>query len=443
LHAPPMSGLFNRFFDLAACMNTIILLLNTLFLLATVFLCWKKTAVLKSVFLPALTVKVAMGILLGAIYTYYYTVGDTLVYVRDGNVIAQLARHDLSVYFQFLWSNETTEMLSHELILEEPRAVFLSKFVSFFSIVTGGNYWTISVYFSLISFFGCWYFVKQIHIHIPSVSWPAIVSFLFFPSIVFWTSGIIKESIAIGALSFIAGLLVNFWFTSKVRWGLWALAVVCGWVAWNLKYYFAAIFFSFVVATIIHKLIWSRRLMSFKGQSISWVIIFSLMIVISSFLHPNFSPTRFFRVIIENYQAFQVLSEPGDALRFGWMDEPNAKILYNAPAALFSGLYRPFVWEATDNFFQFWISIENFILAILTIVALRPIKQTTHSPHGILILAILMYVVILCILLTLSTPNFGTLSRYRTGYLPFFVLLLLSSPRIRSFMERSFNRLVR
>ena len=422
-------------------MSIFLLILNTLFLLTALFICWRQTVVLKAIFIPALTFKMTMGILVGVVYAYFYTVGDTLTYVRDGNVIAQLAFDNFASYIKFLWDNETVDVASHKLIFEEPRAIFMSKVVSIFSIVTGGNYWMISVYFSLISFFGCWYFVKQVHLYIPSITWPAVVSFLFVPSIVFWTSGIIKESLAIGALTFIAGLFVKFWFGSQVRWSSWILAGLAAWMAWNLKYYFAAIFFTIVITTIIHKLVWVRS-SSFRSHWIVWILTFSLLLSISSFLHPNFSPSRFFRVIVENYQAFQNISEPGDALRFGWMEKPSVKILYNAPAALFSGLYRPFLWEATDNFFQAWIGIENLFLAALTIVAFKSIKQTRRSPHRILLLAIAVYVVILCVLLTLSTPNFGTLSRYRTSYLPFFVLLLLSSPKINSFMERSFSRLV-
>jgi hypothetical protein len=221
-----MSGLFRRFFDLAACMSTILILLNIAFLLAGVFICWKKTGELKAVFIPALVFKVGMGVLLGMIYLYYYTAGDTLIYGRDGNVIAQLAFDDFSAYVRFLWHNEITATVAGKLTLEEPRAIFLSKFVSVFSILTNGNYWLISVYFSLMSFFGCWYFVRQVHLHIPSLIWPAVISFFFFPSIVFWTSGIIKESMAIGALAFIAGLLIRFWFSSPIHWSSWIAAAL-------------------------------------------------------------------------------------------------------------------------------------------------------------------------------------------------------------------------
>jgi hypothetical protein len=44
----------------------------------------------------------------------------------------------------------------------------------------------------------------------------------------------------------------------------------------------------------------------------------------------------------------------------------------------------------------------------------------------------LFYVVFLCVFLALSTPNFGTLSRYRIGFTPFLWLLLLGGSGILS-----------
>jgi hypothetical protein len=41
-----------------------------------------------------------------------------------------------------------------------------------------------------------------------------------------------------------------------------------------------------------------------------------------------------------------------------------------------------------------------------------------------LVFSVIVYVSLLCIFLSLSTPNFGTLSRYRVGFISFFFLLV-------------------
>ena len=93
--------------------------------------------------------------------------------------------------------------------------------------------------------------------------------------------------------------------------------------------------------------------------------------------------------------------------------------------AIFSGLYRPFFTEAT-TVLQFLSAAENFLLLIMTATALMRIKNIVKGKHRLLIFSLIIYIIVLCIFLALSTPNFGTLSRYRVGFLPFFVFLLIA-----------------
>jgi hypothetical protein len=107
------------------------------------------------------------------------------------------------------------------------------------------------------------------------------------------------------------------------------------------------------------------------------------------------------------------------------MEPTPSGIIKNIPLAIFSGLYRPFFTEAS-TVLQFLSATENFLLLILTATALMRIKSVVNSKHRLLIFSLMIYIMVLCIFLALSTPNFGTLSRYRVGFLPFFVFLLVA-----------------
>jgi hypothetical protein len=46
--------------------------------------------------------------------------------------------------------------------------------------------------------------------------------------------------------------------------------------------------------------------------------------------------------------------------------------------------------------------------------------------------SVVLYVVALCVFLALSTPNFGTLSRYRISFLPLlFLLITIENPLVK------------
>jgi hypothetical protein len=177
-----------------------------------------------------------------------------------------------------------------------------------------------------------------------------------------------------------------------------------------------------------------------------WLIVFLIPLFVASRIHPNFYPERFLHVIVENYLRFQKKSDPGDMIVFNQLEPTPQSILLQMPKALWSGLFRPMFWEA-HNPLQFLLSIENIFVLLLTVFALRNLRQSMTSPNTLLIFSVIVYVVLLCSFLALSTPNFGTLVRYRVGFLPFFILLISTENKLFTslitFLERTFSRLVR
>jgi len=128
-------------------------------------------------------------------------------------------------------------------------------------------------------------------------------------------------------------------------------------------------------------------------------------------------------VIVENYQQFTRISVPGDFIVYPSLKPEVDSILSYAPKALISGLFRPFIWEVHTGF-QLLVAIENLILLALFVTSLPRLKDVFSSGQRLLLLSTAVYVVLLCIFLALSTPNYGTLSRYKTGFISFFFLLV-------------------
>src|SRR5690606_33751851 len=157
---------------------------------------------LRLFFWPALALRVAAGVAFGVLYNYYYGIGDTLAYFHDAEHLVDLAQQNPLAYLRFLWATDLSHDIFSELLFTQPRALFFSKLTSVFCLFTGTNYWITGLYFSFIAFVFSWYLVRII-VNQFSIVAPAVFAFLFFPSILFWTSGIIKEALALPALFFI------------------------------------------------------------------------------------------------------------------------------------------------------------------------------------------------------------------------------------------------
>jgi glucan phosphoethanolaminetransferase (alkaline phosphatase superfamily) len=132
-------------------------------------------------------------------------------------------------------------------------------------------------------------------------------------------------------------------------------------------------------------------------------------------------------------------SSPEDQIEYTDLQPEASSILYHAPNALLSGLFRPFVWEA-HTASQWLVAMENLALLVLTIAALTRFKRVIHSQNRLLVFTAIVYIVLLCIFLSLSTPNFGTLSRYKVGFQSFFFLLIACNnpiiDRLKLFIQR-------
>jgi hypothetical protein len=422
-------------------MTPFVFILHLLILTTLSVIGWKKIQLLRVFYWPALIVKLASGVLVGVLYTYYYSVGDTFGFFQDAMLLSKLARADFLTYLNFLWNGDESFAIWSDLILVQSRSLFFVKFISCFSLITFDNYWLISLYLSFISFAAMWILVTTIAGQFPETALAAVIAFLFFPSVVFWGSGIIKESAALACLAFLSFVFIRQWKNQGVSIVQWLLAIWALWILWNLKYYYAAVFMPVVItAYAIHAFVGPKlKLQRARSEISAWVMIFGGLLFIVSLLHPNFYPQRFLEVVAMNYEAFETISAPDDMIHFQDLKGTPASILINAPWALISGLFRPFIWES-GNVLQLFLAIENTILVVLLVTSLPAVTALHKSQDRLLILSLIIYIVLLCVFVTLSTPNFGTLARYRVGYLPFFAFLVMCNNPLIGWLEKFLQR---
>lgn len=429
-------------------MSGFIIVINIGVLFFISFYLFRTSHSFKNIFWPALAIKLLAGIVLGLLYTYYYPGGDTFSIFEDAKLLSGFARGDLTGYFKFLWASNDTYPLWDHLSVKEPRALFLTKIISIICLFTYDNYWIVSLYFSLLSFACSWKFVNTILKYFKPTKDAAVLSFLFIPSVVFWGSGIIKECIALASLLFLSHIFLIVWFKDKLKLTEWVLAILFLWILCQIKYYYAAAFVSVTITTILVKFILLPLLKPKYAivKIIIWFVVYIAPLFLLSLTIENFHPHMFFNVVIKNYHTYLHLSKPNGAVHFAGLEPTFWSFIYHSPKALLTGLFRPFIWEA-NNGLSILMSLENMVLLFLIIASVVNCRNFLYSQHRLLIFSVIVYVFLLCVFLTLSTPNFGTISRYRISFLPFLYFLVMINNPVIVFLTRiiqtSFSRLVR
>ncbi len=386
----------------------------------------------------ALSAKILAGISIGWLYLYYFPYqGDTFAYFDDAARLAAFAKQEPSMYVKVLFFpiSGAESFLATLPLWEQPRAFFMVKLVSILCLFTFSNYWLCGMYLSLFCFYALWKVANLLAQLFPESFMAAAIAFLLLPSVVFWSAGLTKESIAIACIACIVSHFIQYKFAAALSGKAptllsWILLPVYVFLLWNLKYYYLAALLPALLAYIVTDLLTKHSLADNRLglQAGILIFIFGSILLGASFLHPSLHLSHFLESLIINHDLTVQLSAPESMIYFHELQATPNSVIEHLPKALFSGLYRPLVWEA-NTLFQIYIGLENVGLLMLTIFVLcyrrnQPIKLSRS--YSLLAIAAALYSVLMAALLALSSPNFGALSRYKVAFMPFFVYLLLS-----------------
>jgi len=173
------------------------------------------------------------------------------------------------------------------------------------------------------------------------------------------------------------------------------------------------------------------------ATSFNWIILPALLtIILSAFVVflQQFANAFFFRHLVWNYETLLAQSVGKPVIALEDLKPELGSVLLNTPEAVFGTLFRPFIWEGNSVFYML-AGAENILLLLLFIGAFSFLKPGFKISVPGFFLVLIAFIAIMCALTGLTTPNFGTLNRYRTVFLPFLVYLLLLAP----FWQRLLN----
>ena len=376
-----------------------------------------------SFYWPGLALKIIAGIALGLLYSHYYNNGDSWVMFNEAIKLSNAAFTSVSNFLDTFFLSDYSAITDYAYSMQ-PRAAFMTKILAPLALITGHNYWLSACYLSMFSFFGFWLAANMVY-NIFANKVAAVLPTLFFPSIVFWSSGVIKESVAIGSLAGVLAILINAYYKKRLDWLNLLLLLIGLLLLLYLKYYYAATLI--VTFTAIFS---TRAILPKTGKSFvevgSMLIIFTAILGIASLSHPNFWPSRFLNVMVDNYYQFIENSSSGNVVEFNNLSPTITSFLFYSPKALFAGLFYPLGMKSL-NLVKLASVAENWLVLLSFIYAMRWFKLPKLRDDRLLLWGMLLFVLTSAIFITFSTPNLGTLARFKIGYLFVFVSLILAT----------------
>lgn len=356
-----------------------------------------------------LCLKLLAGLTLGLIYDSYYQGGDTWNYHHDALL---------------LMNNPIQEEMATLRFHEEPRALFFSRIVACLHWFTNGNYWISGLYLSLLSFMGSFYFVKTLVFINSKYFIPSFASVFAFPSLVFWSSGVMKESLVLPSFLIALAVLFKMHHNLKLKPVDLILLAISLILLTAIKYYILALLLVSFVPFMVEKYIFPSPRIKLKWLKVNilTLCIWLAFLFIGPFLHPNFSSEHLLPNLVDSYQQNSAATKGNLSIEFKNLDAHWLSVFQNAPKAVFSGIFRPFIWEISTPF-QLIVASENVLFTILFLIFLIQIKNLKPEVFHF---CLLLFIVMASVFFTIANPNLGTLSRIRIFYI-FPLIFILTS----------------
>jgi len=375
--------------------------------------------ILKKFYFPALMLKLGAGIAVGLVYTYYYQGGDTWNYFDQAKILGKVAFSTTDNFYE-LYFKSNYSLLEGFAYPFQPRAALMVKIVALINVFTNHNYWLTSLFFSFASFWGLFKFASWVNTSFKFGTAAGVALFIW-PSFVFWSSGILKESLAVGL---IFGLIASFMQMLNKKKYHNIIALLLGfYLLFAIKYYYAA------VLLVILLLYGISLIFSFSKKTVVWQIFaFAILLitgfVLAGFLHPNLKFDTILGVIIGNNEAFLAKSTQASAIHFYAANSDWLWLLINVPQALIASLVMP-LWFYSFKPMYIIVVLENWLLLGLFIRGVYVTNWKEVGANFSLLFVSVSYVSMLAVFLALSTPNFGTLARYKVAFIPIVLVLIV------------------
>lgn len=394
---------------------------------------------IRGYFMWGIWLKIFGAIALGIIYNTYYG-GDTNLFFSDGGIIWNILLESPTMGLRLMFFTEAGDN-SPELFSYVNRIYYyidsnsfaVLRISAFFDIFSFHTYTINAIFFAIVSFTGIWSMFRVWYHLYPQMVRPLAVAVFFIPSVIFWGSGLLKDTITIGALGW---MFYGFYFGIILRRKMVQnilLLLLGAWVSNAIKQYVLLIFLPSALLWLF--LQYRNRIKSRSLRIIMLPVLLSIAVP-AGFLavtqitgeQSQYSIDRVAKNTKINAEWLEYVSERdgGSGYSLGELDGSIGNMLVKFPQAVWLALFRPYLWEAR-NPFMLLSALESFFFLLLTlklVFTISPTRLINALVANPVLIFSLAFTLVLAFASAISSNNFGTVVRYKIPFMPFYLASL-------------------
>jgi hypothetical protein len=396
----------------------------------------------------AFLIKVGCGLMVYLIYAFYYgnrIESDTFKYFDDSFYLYEALYNNPLDFFKMIFGincegeyfdtnyydkmNNWYRVYENTLYNDNRLIIRVNAVLRIFSF---GNYHVHSIILNFISFFGS-VGLARFFLHFVQSKWKVFLAVFMIPSVVFWSSGILKESLLLFAMGLFCYFIYKLATTQKWTYLLYLALPFCLLVL--LKFYVFVAFFPAIIGWYYSE---TTRL-----KWISYPIVFISLVlfaILLGYVYPTFD---FINILIRKQHDFIRMSiemKVNSAIKMDFLDENIFSVLKAIPMGIVNSLTRPWPFEIKNLLFV-PAAFENVTLVIL--IAFAFLKRSTMKNTSFnFITFCFIFTFLLYAIIGISTPILGALVRYKIPAMPFLVIAILAFIEIPNFKFLKSNKII-
>ena len=377
--------------------------------------------------------KLITGIIFLWIYTNYYPKreeADVFKYYDDAIVLNSVYDQSKSDYFALLTGIGDVDALTKRYLQSSrywdssPTFSFLNdnriiiRFNSIILFFSSGNIYLHLSVAIIVSFIGLTFLFLYFN-ELNLINAKVLYTILFFtPSLLFWTSSILKENFLF------LGLGMFLWTFEKIKKGSFTLIPFT--ILSLLLVFFSKIYVAGTLFPALAAFEWNKNKRDGKAfwrYSVTFALYAGLILNIDYFF-PSFN---ILSILASKQSEFICLSDWIGAKSVVFVPELSSNVIsfiQAIPYALYNSLLRPMPWDYS-NLLSIPAIAELFVILLLSLTGIIFFKRPDARIAN-LILFSTGFILSMSLLICWTSPVLGAIVRYKIVFLPFLLIALVS-----------------
>ena len=374
------------------------------------------------------------------VFNYYISIGDstTLYYPEGINIFRLIMRDPSNIQWLFMegkdFSKDLIRNSANTGYFKSEANFFVIRLVAIFAFFTFGRYLLINLLFSMIAFTGIWKLFRFFYNIYPHLHKKIAIAVLFLPTVVFWSSGTLKDPICMGMLGWMTYCIFEGFYKKHNSMANGITALVAIWVLSIVKPY---IIFAYLPFFILYLMLINIRLL--KSSFLKFVVVIAILgmsvggfVLVSDKLQEemgSLSLDNLNETVASQQANFINMADKAES-SFSLGVEYDGSIgglARLAPAAVNATLFRPYLWES-KKVSTLLSSVESLSLMLFTLLVLYKAGPWLFFSTLIkdpMVIFCFFFSVLFALFVGATTLNFGTLVRYKIPCMPFFIMALV------------------